>query len=198
LSELPEQLRAQGRKPYVIGIGGSNGVGATGYVLAMMELTGQLRATQHRVDHIVFASSSGGTQAGMVLGAQFVGFGGQLHGVSVDKDNLEREAYDEEVARIANECAQYIGSDIRLTKQHIKVIYGYTGEGYGVVSNLEREAIRLMARNEGIILDPVYTGRAFGGLVDLIRKGAFKRGESVLFWHTGGAPALFAYAKELA
>jgi L-cysteate sulfo-lyase len=102
------------------------------------------------------------------------------------------------VAKIANECAQYIGSDIRLTKQHIKVIYGYTGEGYGVVSNLEREAIRSMARSEGIILDPVYTGRAFGGLVDLIRKGAFKRDECVLFWHTGGAPALFAYAKELA
>jgi L-cysteate sulfo-lyase len=198
LSELPEQLRAQGRKPYVIGIGGSNGVGATGYVLAMIELEGQLRTTQHRLDHIVFASSSGGTQAGMVLGAQLAGFGGQVHGVSVDKDNLEREAYDEEVAKIANECAQYIGSDIRLTRQHIKVIYGYTGEGYGVVSSLEREAIRLMARNEGIILDPVYTGRAFGGLVDLIRKGAFKRGESVLFWHTGGAPALFAYARELA
>jgi len=197
LSELPEQLRAQGRKPYVIGIGGSNGVGATGYVLAMMELTEQLRATEHRVDHIVFASSSGGTQAGMVLGARVAGFGGRLHGVSVDKDNLEREAYEEEVAQIANECAQYIGSDVRLARQHIKVIYGYTGEGYGIVSNLEREAIRLMARCEGIILDPVYTGRAFGALVDLIRKGVFKRGETVLFWHTGGAPALFAYAKEL-
>ena len=88
-------------------------------------------------------------------------------------------------------------SDMRLAKQDIKVIYGYTGEDYGIVSNLEREAIRLMARCEGIILDPVYTGRAFGALVDLIRKGVFKRGETVLFWHTGGAPALFAYAKEL-
>src|SRR6266404_6696825 len=87
LSKLPEQLRAQGRKPYVIGIGGSNGVGAAGYALAMMELTEQLRATSHRVDHIVFASSSGGTQAGMVLGARVAGFGGRLHGVSVDKDN---------------------------------------------------------------------------------------------------------------
>jgi D-cysteine desulfhydrase len=198
LSELPEQLRAQGRKPYVIGIGGSNGVGATGYVLAMMELTEQLRATEHRVDHIVFASSSGGTQAGMVLGARVAGFGGRLHGVSVDKDNLERGAYEEEVAQIANECVQYIGSDVRLAKPDIKVVYGYIGEGYGIVSNLEREAIRLMARCEGIILDPVYTGRAFGALVDLIRKGVFKRGETVLFWHTGGAPALFAYAKELA
>jgi len=198
LSKLPEQLRAQGRKPYVIGVGGSNGIGATGYVLAIMELTEQLQATQHRVDHIVFASSSGGTQAGLVLGARVAGFEGQLHGVSVDKDDLEHEAYEEEVAQIANECAQYIGSDVRLTRQHIKVIYGYTGEGYGLVSDLEREAIRLVARSEGIILDPVYTGRAFGALVDLIRKGVFKRGETVLFWHTGGAPALFAYAKELA
>jgi len=198
LSKVPEQLRAEGRKPYVIGVGGSNGVGATGFVLAMMELTEQLRATQHRLDHIMFASSSGGTQAGMVLGARIAGFGGQLHGVSIDKDDRERGAYEEEVAQIANECAQYIGSGVRLAKQDIKVIYGYAGEGYGVVGNLEREAIRLMARCEGIILDPVYTGRAFGALVDLIRKGVFKRGETVLFWHTGGAPALFAYTKELA
>ena len=198
LSQLPEQLRAQGRKPYVIGIGGSNGVGATGYVLAMMELTEQLRATQRRVDHILFASSSGGTQAGVVLGARVTEFTGQLHGLSIDKDDRERATYEEEVAQIANECAQYIGADKQVAKQDIKVIYGYTGEGYGVVSNLEREAIRLMARSEGIILDPVYTGRAFGALTDLIRKGVFKRDETVLFWHTGGAPALFAYAKELA
>src|SRR6267143_1243090 len=150
LSELPEQLRAEGHKPYVIGIGGSNGIGATGYVLAMMELTEQLRETQQRVDHIVFASSSGGTQAGLVLGARVAGFGGQLHGVSVDKDNLEREAYEEEVAHISNECVGYIGSDVRFARQDIKVIYGYTGEGYGVVSNLEAGAIRLMARSEGI------------------------------------------------
>jgi L-cysteate sulfo-lyase len=198
LSERTEQLRAQGRKPYVIPVGGSNGVGATGYVLAMTEITEQLRATQRHVDHSVFASSSGGTQAGLALGARVAEFKGQLHGVSVDKDDSKCEAYNEEVAQIANECAQYIGSDVRLARQDIKVIYGYTGEGYGVVGNLERDAIQLMARSEGIIVDPVYTGRAFGGLVDLIRKGVFKRGETILFWHTGGAPALFAYAKELA
>src|SRR5205809_2862069 len=87
--ELPEQLRAQGRKPYVIGVGGSNGVGATGYVLAMMELTEQLRAIEDRVDHILFASSSGGTQAGMILGGRVAEFKGQLHGVSIDKDDRE-------------------------------------------------------------------------------------------------------------
>jgi len=197
LRELPEQLRAEGRKPYVIPVGGSNGVGATGYVLAMMELGDQLRPSKQRVDHIVFGTSSGGTQAGMVLGARIAGFEGQLHGLSIDKDEPEHEEYEAEVAQIANECAEYIGSDVRLAKEDSKVVYGYKGEGYGIIGDLEREAIRLMARREGIILDPVYAGRAFGALVDLVRKGVFKRGETVLFWHTGGAPALFAYAKDV-
>jgi D-cysteine desulfhydrase family pyridoxal phosphate-dependent enzyme len=197
LRELPDQLRAHGRQPYVIPVGGSNGVGATGYVVAMQELVGQLITQQLQVDHLVFGSSSGGTQAGMVLGARIVGFKGQLHGLSIDKDAPELEAYEEEVAKIANECAKYIGSEVRLTKDDIKVICGYVGEGYGVIGDLEREAMRLMARCEGIILDPVYAGRSVGALVDLIRTRVFKKGETVLFWHTGGAPALFAYAKEL-
>ena len=197
LRELPEHLRAQGRKPYVIGVGGSNGVGATGYVVAMIELMEQLRVSGQRVDHILFGTSSGGTQAGIELGARITGFNGTLHGLSIDKNEPEHLEYESEVAQIANECATYIGSDVRLTQTDIKVVYGYMGEGYGVVGKLEREAIRLMARCEGIVLDPVYAGRAFGALVDLIRKGAFKRGEKVLYWHTGGAPALFAYAREL-
>ncbi len=197
LRELPEQLRAQGRKPYVIGVGGSNGVGATGYVVAMIELMDQLHVSGQRVDHILFGTSSGGTQAGIELGARITGFNGKLHGLSIDKNEPEHLEYEREVAQIANECAGYIGSEVRLTQADIKVVYGYMGEGYGVVGDLEREAIRLMARCEGIVLDPVYAGRAFGALVDLIRQGAFKRGETVLFWHTGGAPALFAYAREL-
>lgn len=84
-----------------------------------------------------------------------------------------------------------------MTREDVKVVYGYRGGGYGVVGEREREAIRLLAQQEGIILDPVYTGRAFGALLDLIRQGRFGQGETVLFWHTGGAPALFAYAKEL-
>ena len=197
LLELPELLRAQGRKPYVIGVGGSNGVGATGYVVAMMELMDQLRARQQRVDHTVFGTSSGGTHAGLALGARVAGFNGQLLGLSIDKNDPEHDEYEIEAAQIANECAAYVGSEVRLTPRDFKVIYGYKGEGYGVVGDLERESIRLMARREGILLDPVYAGRAFGALVDLIRKGVFKRGETVLFWHTGGAPALLAYAKEI-
>ena len=198
LRELADQLRVRGRKPYLIPVGGSNGVGATGYVVAMLELMAQLSASKQPVDHIAFGSSSGGTQAGMVVGARVAGFTGRLHGLSIDKDDPEHEEYEIEVAQIANACAGYIGSDVRLTKDDVKVVYGYMGQGYAVVGDLEREAIRLMARCEGILLDPVYAGRAFGALVDLIRKKVFKPEETVLFWHTGGAPALFAYAKELA
>jgi D-cysteine desulfhydrase family pyridoxal phosphate-dependent enzyme len=197
LLEIPEQLRAQGRKPYVIGIGGSNGVGATGYVVAMIELMEQLRTAKQAVDHIVFGSSSGGTQAGLVVGARAAGFTGGLHGLSIDKGDLELDSYEEEVAQIANDCAAYIGLKEQFDWQDIKIVYGYLGEGYGVVGDSEREGVRLMARCEGIILDPVYAGRAFGALVDLIRKKVFKSGERVLFWHTGGSPALFACAKDL-
>ena len=197
LREISEQLRAQGRKPYAITVGGSNGVGATGYVLAMIELMEQLCATKQRVDHILFGTSSGGTQAGIEVGARITGFNGKLHGLSIDKNDPEHLEYESEVAQIANDCAAYVGAEVRLTKADISVVYGFMGEGYGVVGELEREAIRLMARCEGIVLDPVYAGRAFGALVALIRKGVFQRGETVLFWHTGGAPALFAYAKEV-
>lgn len=198
LAERDAQLRAEGRQPYLIPVGGSNGIGATGYVVAMQELMPQLRANGQRVDHILFGTSSGGTQAGIVLGARVAGFTGQLHGLSIDKNDPEHFEYETEVAQIANDCAAYIGSPVRVTRDDIKVVYGYKGEGYGVVGDLECDAIRLLARTEGIVLDPVYAGRAFGALVDLIRKGTFKKDETVLFWHTGGAPALFAYAKELA
>lgn len=197
LRELPEQLRAEGRKPYVIPVGGSNDVGATGYALAMMELVEQLRASPQRVDHIVFGSSSGGTQAGMAVGARAGKFTGKLHGVGIDKDDRDDGPYKEELVEIANGCADYVGLGERFARRDFSVVFGYKGGGYGVVGDLERKAIRMLARLEGIMLDPVYTGRAFGALIDQIRRGVFKRGETVLFWHTGGAPALFAYASDL-
>ena len=197
LKALDVELRAAGRKPYLIPVGGSNGVGAVGYVVAMLELLEQLRVSQQRVDHIVFGSSSGGTQAGLVLGARLAGFTGGVTGLSIDKNDPEHFEYETEVAQMANECAAYLGANVRLTRDDIHVVYGYKGEGYGVVGDLEREAIRLMARTEGIILDPVYAGRAFGALVDLIRKGKYQQGATVLFWHTGGTAALFAYARAL-
>ena len=196
LSEILAELRKQGGKPYVIPVGGSNGVGATGYVLAMMELAEQLNRLNQRVDHVVFASSSGGTQAGLVVGAKVTGFDTKLHGVRIDKDD-EGAIYERELAEIANETAKYIDFDAQFTAKDFNVEYDYLGYGYGVVGDLEREAIRLLASREGIVADPVYTGRAMGALLDLIRKKVFRSGETVLFWHTGGAPALFAYAEDL-
>jgi D-cysteine desulfhydrase len=197
LSKIPDELRKQGGKPYVIPVGGSNGVGATGYVLAMIELAEQLNRLNQRVDHVVFASSSGGTQAGVVVGAKVTNFNGKLHGVSIDQDDANSATYECELANIANETAKYVDFDAQLPAKDFNVAYDYLGSGYGIVSDLEREAIRLLASREGVIVDPVYTGRAMGALLDLIRKKAFRPDETVLFWHTGGAPALFAYAEDL-
>jgi L-cysteate sulfo-lyase len=197
LSQIPDELRKQGGKPYVIPVGGSNGVGATGYVLAMTELAEQLNGLNRRINHVVFASSSGGTQAGIVVGAKVTNFNGKLHGVSIDQDEANSATYECELANIANETAKYVGFDAQFAAGDFTVAYDYLGGGYGIVSDLEREAIRLLASREGIVLDPVYTGRAMGALLDLIRKKAFRSDETVLFWHTGGAPALFAYVKDL-
>ena len=124
LKSLAEELKAAGRNPYVIPVGGSNGIGATGYVVAMIELMEQLRAGGQRVDHILFGTSSGGTQAGIELGARITGFKGKLHGLSIDKNDPEHLEYEIEVAKIANECAEYIGSDVRLTNEDIRVEIG--------------------------------------------------------------------------
>lgn len=195
-AELMQQLKTAGRKPYLIPVGGSNGVGALGYVTAMTELMEQLN--KRHINRIVFGSSSGGTQAGMVVGARVAGFKGYVTGIGIDKDDRDLNIYEQELADIANECAPLLGIEDSFAAKDFEVVRGYAGGGYGVVGDLEREAIRLLARTEGILLDPVYAGRAFGAMIDLIRKGTIASNETVLFWHTGGAPALFAYVKDLA
>jgi D-cysteine desulfhydrase family pyridoxal phosphate-dependent enzyme len=182
----------QGRRPYLIPYGGSNVTGAAGYVYAVQELSGQTGANgllSKPPDWIVFPSSSGGTQAGLVLGAQIFDYPAKILGISVDEpeDVLQRR-----VADLANHTADFLGEKSSLDTQDVLVNADYLGGGYGVLGVAEREAILLFARLEGVLLDPVYTGRAAAGLIDLIRKGFFAREETILFWHTGGAPALFA------
>jgi D-cysteine desulfhydrase family pyridoxal phosphate-dependent enzyme len=185
LQRVFSKAMQSGRQPYLVPYGGSNPTGASAYAFAMKELMEQGTA----VDWIVFASSSGGTQAGMVVGARLFGFQGQVLGISVDEP---AEILQARVAELSSGVADFMGERLIFTPQDIRVNADYLGGGYGVVSDSDRESIRLFARHEGILLDPVYTGRAAGGMIDLIRKGFFSLQDRVLFWHTGGLPALFA------
>ena len=180
-----EQAWQAGRRPYLVPYGGSSAVGALGYAFAMQEMLAQ----EVHPDWIVFASSSGGTQAGMVAGARHFGFNGKVLGISIDEPEDKLKSH---VAALASEVAERLGNGITFDASEVLVNADYAGPGYGVLTDLEREAIRLFAKSEGLLLDPVYTGRAAAGMIDLIRKGFFKPGETVLFWHTGGTPALFA------
>jgi D-cysteine desulfhydrase family pyridoxal phosphate-dependent enzyme len=199
MSELAAAMEADGRRPYVIPVGGSNSIGALGYVAAMFELVEQLREQGRGVDRIFFATSSGGTQAGLVLGARLAGFTGRITAVSIDQtpDDTSEEKFLAGVCNVANGAAELLRSDDRLTVADFDVNYDYLGAGYGVVGDLERETIQLLARTEGLLVGPVYTGRAFGAMLDQIRRGQFHPGEAWLFWHTGDETALHAYADDL-
>jgi len=174
-----------GRQPYLIPYGGSNPTGAMGYVNAMVELAEQ----NINPDWIVFASSSGGTQAGMLVGARKSGYKGKILGISVDEPAKELTQI---IAGLASETAVYIGENWTFSASEVLINDDYTGGGYAVMGEPEINAIRLFARTEALLLDPVYTGRAGAGMIDLIQQGFFKKNDTVLFWHTGGGPALFA------
>lgn len=194
MMEVAVEEESAGRHPYLIPLGGSNPLGALGYVAAMEELMGQLKERDLDVDAIVFASSSGGTQAGIMVGAKALGFDGRVVGISVAKtESGLREILQE----LLPETAEILGLDLSFDETDFSVYDDYVGEGYGVMGAPEREAIRLVASTEGILVDPVYTGRAMAGLLDLIRRGVYGPSETVIFWHTGGIPALFAYSEGL-
>ncbi len=185
LDEVYQQAKSDERKPYLIPYGGSNPIGAQGYVNAMLELAEQ----DVNPDWIVFPSSSGGTQAGMLVGARLSGFSGKILGISVDQP---AELLSERVAALATETAAFIGETGTFTASEVLINDDYIAGGYAVMGEPEIQAIRLFAKQEALLLDPVYTGRAAAGLIDLMHKGFFKPTETVLFWHTGGGPALFA------
>ncbi len=193
-TEVEAELRARGQRPYLIPLGGSTPIGAAGCAVAMLEFLGQARSSGLSFDAIVFATSSGGTQGGLALGAKLGGYTGRVLGISVDHpaDYLVPLLID-----LANATAQHIGEPITFGPGDFEVNDHYLGGGYAVMGEPEREAIRLCAQTEGLLVDPVYTGRAMAGLIDLIRQGEFHAGQNVLFWHTGGTPALFAYAGQL-
>lgn len=185
IQKVFEETWSAGKRPFLIPLGASTPIGTVGYLTAFEEFLAQ----EVDVDWIVVASSSAGTQAGLVLGALKTRWKGKILGISIDHPAADLQ---QRVAGLVNETAERIDLKVRCRPEEVMVNDEYLGKGYGIPSPQEIEAIRLFARYEGLLLDPVYTGRAAAGLLDLIRKGFFKPQDRILFWHTGGTPALFA------
>jgi D-cysteine desulfhydrase family pyridoxal phosphate-dependent enzyme len=186
LKKAFDEAWAAGRRPYLIPLGASNATGTLGYAFAFDEVMQQ----EVHPDWIVVASSSGGTQAGLVLGAYRARWQGKVLGISIDAPAAE---LCEKVAGLAREASdKFFLEKANIQAADVRVNADYLGAGYAVMGKPELEAIRLFAKTEGLLLDPVYTGRAAAGLIGLIQAGYFKSTETVLFWHTGGNTALFA------
>jgi D-cysteine desulfhydrase family pyridoxal phosphate-dependent enzyme len=189
-----EALRTRGERPYLIPIGGSSPVGALGYVAGTLELVTQLAERGEAPSRLYYASGSRGTQAGLVLGARLYSAPYRLFGMAVSSGGPEK---DDRALRIANAAAGLLGVATRVVAEDLYTNHDYLGEAYGVPTAGGLEAIRLLARSEGILLDPVYTAKAMAGLIHHVRRGEIAPAETVIFLHTGGTPALFPYAGRL-
>jgi len=187
---LAADLRAKGRKPYVIPGGGSNPVGALGYANAALELVAQANDIALRIAHVVHATGSAGTQAGFVTGLVAINSKIPTLGISVraPKEKQENSVFD-----LAQRTAEHMAIAGVVKREHIVANSDYVGPGYGLPTLGMRDAVKLVARLEGILLDPVYTGKAMDGLIDLARKGFFAKDSDVVFLHTGGSAGLFGY-----
>lgn len=189
MEEVAGELRARGRRPYLIPLGGSNAIGAVGYIAGITEVIAQSASSGLTFDYIVHASGSAGTQAGLLAGAKVHELPLAIIGISVSrpKERLRREVY---------ELCQAILAHAQVSKEidsvDVVVYDEYIGAGYGVPTEASCAALATFATLEGIIIDPVYTAKAAAGLMDLVQRGVIPRGAKVLFWHTGGTPALFA------
>ena len=192
---IVNEVREWGYTPYIAPIGGSmkggsmeRPLGAISYVNAFAEMLEQAEELGVEVDYVVHSSGSGGTQGGLAVGAKALAEKVKVLGISVSD---EKESFGNDVFTIAQDTCQALDLNISLEKKDIVVFDDYIKEGYGIVNSEVSEIIRLMAMKEGIFLDPVYTGKAMVALVDLIKKGYFSREDTVVFFHTGGTPALF-------
>ncbi len=194
MAVIGDELRAAGEVPYVIPTGGSVPLGAASYVAAVAETLEQLRAVGEAPVNLYFASGSLGTQAGLVVGARAYSAPFAVEGVAVSHpvDQLIVHCAD-----LATQTAALIGLDAHFTPDDIRLDGGYIGEAYGVATPEGLAAIRLLARTEAILLDPVYSGKAMAAMLSAIRAGKYAADDSVLFLHTGGGPSLFAFGEAL-
>ena len=194
LPEVAAALRERGENVFAFPSGGSTGLGALGYALAVRELMDQLEAQGVRADYVVHASGSGGTHAGLLLGKAL--FNAPFEILAINIDEAENAALEARTRSVYAEGVELMGNGLAMPPFHL--IAGYVGDGYGIMSREGAEAIAETAHREGILLDPVYTGKAMAGLFDLVRSGRIRAGETVVFLHTGGTPALFTQADAVA
>lgn len=196
-----ERVKGTGGRPYLAPVGGSllegdmtRPLGALGYVRAFAELLEQAQEADHMPDTVLLATGSAGTQAGLLAGAKLLSPGTRVVGISVAGSAAAVSGY---VQTVADATLQELGSGERVTEDDVLVLDNYLGEGYGVLNDRVSEAVGIVAREDGVLLDPVYTGKSMAGLLDLNSRGFFRDGERVVFLHTGGTPALFPYGEGL-
>jgi L-cysteate sulfo-lyase len=194
LEAVADELRSAGETPYVIPGGGSNKVGALGYVDCAYEFISQANRMGLVIDNVIHATGSAGTQAGLIAGLKASHSGIPLLGIGV---NASQDIQEERVFKLAVETAELIGAPGVVNRADVVADCNYIGDGYGVPTEAMNEAVLLLARIEGILFDPVYTGKALAGMIDLIRKKKFSRKDNLLFIHTGGSAGLFGYSDRL-
>ena len=194
MQAVADEVAGEGRKAYVIPGGGSNPVGATGYVACAEEILAQTFDLGINIDRIFCASGSAGTHAGLVTG-----FYGNNSNIPVVGINVSRPKADQEelVYDLVQRTAQHVGVNTSIPREAVVCFDEYVGPGYSLPTPEMAEAVRMLARLEGVLIDPVYTGKAMAGLIDLVRKDTFDQKENILFIHTGGSPALYVYMNEI-
>lgn len=190
MQKLADKLAAAGRKPYIIPGGASNSIGALGYVQCAQELQQQMFEQGCNFDHVIVPSGSAGTHAGFLLGMLACNMNIPVTGIGV---NRKKTVQEQAVFDLMRQTADLIGAVVNIPRETVVAYDDYVGPGYSLPTAAMAEAVTLLARTESILLDPVYSGKAMSGLIDFVRKGMFPTGSNVLFLHTGGSPALFAY-----
>jgi L-cysteate sulfo-lyase len=194
MDEIADQVRAEGGTPYIVPGGASNSVGALGYVGCGEELLQQCREHEIEFDHLVTATGSAGTHAGLAVGLRASGSDLPMLGIGV---NAPQDVQEERVFKLACETAELVGMPGCVSREDIVADCNYIGPGYGEPTDAMNEAVLMLARLEGLLFDPVYSGKALAGMIDYVRKGRFAKDSDIVFLHTGGAAGLFAYADNL-
>ena len=194
MEEVANELRGKGKTPYIIPGGGSNRIGALGYVDCALEFMSQANKTGIVIDHVVHATGSAGTQAGLITGLKATHANIPLLGIGV---NAPKDVQEEKVYKLAVETADYVGAPGVVQREDIVANCDYVGEGYGIPTKAMNDAVMMLARLEGLLFDPVYSGKGLAGMIDLIGKGYFAGAQNIVFVHTGGSAGLFGYSDKL-